>query len=179
MNHTKRSNKTNHTHDTSAVEMPPVPLAEDLHDLFAQLVPQDIEQFYQTYQFWSLQQRIEILQIQVEALQQQIEQNAELMQQVRPSAISLAALARLQASGVEDIALLEKMLERGEMWLDQTIQLLDQCERLDLIHGNYTEWCEHALEGAYNWLHSIREANMASKLAPAEKTTTAEELSAE
>src|SRR5579885_1848959 len=130
----------------------------ELARLFMLLSPQDIEQFYQSYQRWILEQRIEIQQSQIAALQQKIDQNAALMEQVRPSAIALSTLAQLQASGVADIELLDQMLERGEAWLDRTMQQLAYCERMDLIGESYTEWCRHALEGAYDWIDSIQEA---------------------
>lgn len=79
------------------------------------------------------------------------------MEQVRPSPIALASLAQLQASGVNDSDLLDKMLERGEDWLDHTLQLLRHCEELDVIGGNYTQWCENALEDAYDWIESVNE----------------------
>ena len=125
--------------------------------IFAQLNPQDVEQFYASYQLWTLQQRITEVQAQIATLAQQLADNAEQMQQVHPSAIALAALARLQSNGVNDIDLLDRMLERGEGWLDRTMQRLDYCEKFDFIRGNYTEWCEHALEGAYDWIDSVEE----------------------
>src|SRR5947199_7949192 len=81
------------------------------------------------------------------------------MEQVSPGAFALATLARLQASGVNDVGLLDSMLERGEAWLDHTMQLLEQCERLKVFDGDYTHWCELALEGAYDWISSMLEAN--------------------
>src|SRR5437870_12180870 len=81
------------------------------------------------------------------------------MEQVAPGAIPLATLVRLQGSGVNDINLLDSMLERGEAWLDSTMQLLEKCEELKLIDGDYTQWCELALEGAYDWIASMLEAN--------------------
>lgn len=133
-------------------------LPAELVRLFMQIAPQDVEQFYQSYHRWLLEQKIEIQQSQIAALQQKIAQNAALMDQVRPSALALSALAQLQASGVEDIELLDQMLERGEAWLDRTMQQLAYCERMDLIGESYTEWCRHALEGAYNWIDSLQEA---------------------
>src|SRR5690242_8573597 len=96
-----------------------------LTHLFMQLSPQDVEQFHQSYQHWMLEQHIEIQQSQIAVLEQKIAQNAALMEQVRPSAIALSTLAQLQASGVEDIELLDQMLERGETWLDRTMQQLE------------------------------------------------------
>jgi hypothetical protein len=72
--------------------------------------------------------------------------------------MALATLVRLQASGVSDIDLLDSMLERGEAWLDHTLQLLEECERLNVIGGDYTRWCQLALEGAYDWITSMLEA---------------------
>src|SRR5262249_1206841 len=45
-------------------------------------------------------------------------------------------------------------------WLDLIMQRLDYCEQLDFIQGNYTQWCEHALEGAYDWIDSMRDAEV-------------------
>ncbi|MBV9258240.1 MAG: hypothetical protein JO215_09495 [Ktedonobacteraceae bacterium] len=123
--------------------------------VFQRIDAQDVEQFYKSYHFWSLQQRLKTLQAEIGAVQQAIADNDKLMQQVRPSAIALASLAQLQASGVNDLDLLDRMLERGETWLDHTMQLLEHCEELDVIRGDYTQWCEHALEGAYNWIASM------------------------
>ncbi len=142
----------------SGVERIQPPFPEHVSTIFAQLAVSDVEQFYKSYHLWSLQQRIGILQIETEALQQAIVENDRLLQQVRPSAIALASLAQFQASGVNDINLLDRMLERGEDWLDHTIQLLRHCEELDVIGGNYTQWCENALEGAYDWIESMNES---------------------
>lgn len=135
---------TSHTHD-------------EANAIFAQLNPQDVEQFYASYQLWMLQQRISEVQAQIATIAQQLADNAEQMQQVHPSAIALATLARLQSNGVNDIDLLDRLLERGEGWLDHTMQRLAYCEKFDFIRGNYTEWCEHALEGAYDWIDSVEE----------------------
>lgn len=128
---------------------------ETIDQLFSQLKAEDIEQFYMAYQLWSQRKQVEQLQLQMLSLQQKIAENAAQMAQFQPSAIALASLAQLQACGVEDTDLLDRMLERGEEWLDHSIQLLERCEQLDLIGGNYTQWCTHALEGAYDWLDSI------------------------
>jgi hypothetical protein len=138
----------------STQQTPPFP--EHVSAIFERLDASDVEHFYKSYQLWTLQRRIEILQIETELLQQAIADNDELQQQVRPSAIVLASLAQFQASGVDDINLLDRMLERGEDWLDHTIQLLRHCEDLDVIGSNYTQWCEHALEGAYDWIESMK-----------------------
>lgn len=134
-------------------------LPEELQSLYAKLNQQDVEQFYAGYQLWRIQQQITALQSQIAALQQQIAENTERMQKVHPSALALAVLARLSASGVTDIDLLDRMLERGEEWLDRTLQHLDYCEQIDLIGGNYVEWCELALEGAYDWIESMQDAS--------------------
>ena len=145
-------------HDANANTLEQHQLPAELAHLFKLLSPQDIEQFYQSYQLWMLEQKIEIQQSLIAALQQKIAQNAALLEQVRPSAIALSTLAQLQASGVADIELLDQLLERGEAWLDRTMQQLAYCERMDLIGESYTEWCRHALEGAYDWIDSIQEA---------------------
>ncbi len=126
--------------------------------LFSQLEPQQIEEFYQHYQHWQNQQRAAALQEQIDVVEQHIVNNTILMRNAQPSPIALATLTSLQSYGVEDVDLLDSMLERGEGWLDHTMQLLERCEQLDLIHNNYTEWCQLALEGAYDWLDSVNES---------------------
>lgn len=128
----------------------------ELNSLFAQLNPFDVEQFYTAYQLWSVRQRIQTLQALMDAIQRDIAENTEYLEQVHPSALALATLARLQAHGVSDIAVLDRMLERGEEWLDRTMQRLEYCETIDVISGDYTKWCEHALEGAYDWIDSMQ-----------------------
>jgi hypothetical protein len=123
--------------------------------VFQRLQPREVEQFYKSYHFWLLQRRIETFYTEARAVQQAILDNTTLMQQIPLSAIALASLAQLQASGVSDLDLLDRMLERGETWLDHTMQLLEHCEKLDVIQGDYTQWCEHALEGAYDWIASM------------------------
>lgn len=130
---------------------------QQLHSLFSQLEAQQVEMFYKHYQQWRLTQQVAVLQDQLATIEQHIVDNDVLMQLTQPSPIALATLTRLQSYGVDDIDLLDNMLERGDTWLDHTLQLLEQCERLDFIHDNYTEWCLHALEGAYDWLDSIHE----------------------
>lgn len=136
-------------------EQSPQLSSDELHSLFAQLNPLDVEQFYTAYQLWNVRQRIQTLQALTDAIQRDIAENTECLEQVHPSAIALASLARLQANGVSDIALLDRMLDRGEEWLDRAIQHLEYCEKLDLISDGYTKWCEHALEGAYDWIDSM------------------------
>ena len=136
---------------------PPTTYVERLDALFSQLDAQQVETFYKSYQHWQLEQQDAVLQEQLATLEQQIVDNHVLMQLTQPSPIALATLTRLQSYGVDNVDLLDSMLERGDTWLDHTLQLLEQCERLDVIHGNYTEWCQHALEGAYEWLDSMPE----------------------
>src|SRR6266568_566111 len=141
------------TRETSEIELP-----DEMSDIFALLDPGHVEQFYNHYQIWLKQRRLALVQLQTAALQEAIIDNAELMQQARPSAIALAALSQLQACGVDDIDLLDRMLERGDTWLDQTMELLGQCERMGFIHDGYTLWCANALDGAFDWLISMNEA---------------------
>src|SRR5881227_3111520 len=141
----------------------------EINFIFARLDPQDVERFYQSYQLWTLQQQIAGLQTQITTLQQQIAENNERMQRSHPSAIALATLARLQSYGVTDVDLLDHMLARGEAWLDQTMQRLAYCEQFDFIRNNYTEWCQHALDGAYDWIDSMQNSTSSS----AEESTLA------
>lgn len=148
---------------------------ESLKAIFARLAPQQVEQFAHSYQLWSLRQRIAQVQSDLASTEQQIEDNASLIDTVQPSPIALAILARLQASGVQDLRLLDRMLDRGDIWLDHTAQLLERCEKLDLIRGDYTRWCENALEGAYDWLASMsdEQATQEARESEALATTTA------
>ena len=95
----------------------------------------------------------------MQELEQQIVENEALLKAVSPSVIALAALSQFRASGVDDIDLLDSMLERGDEWLDHTLQLFERCERMDMLQGNATQWCTHALEGAYDWIESMGDIN--------------------
>lgn len=150
------------------------PVSPDRNALFEQLNPRDIEQFYQGYRLWTVQRRINQLHAQIAELQQQRSQNIERMQRAQPSPIALSVLAQLQAHGVEDVELLDHMLERGEEWLDHMMDLLVRCERLDMIQGDYTRWCEHVLEEAYDWLASMTNAQVNSKATAPDETATEE-----
>jgi len=133
---------------------------DGLSQIYSRLNQLDVEQFYSGYQWWITHRRINALQEEIDTLRLQIDENAEYMQHVRPPAVALATLARLQANGVDDLDLLDSMLEQGEEWLDLIMQRLDYCEQLNFLHDNYTQWCEHALEGAYDWIDSIRDAGV-------------------
>ncbi|HEY6539813.1 MAG TPA: hypothetical protein VIZ18_02705 [Ktedonobacteraceae bacterium] len=141
-----------------------------LDAVFVQLNPQAVEEFYAAYQEWSLQQRMAELRQRIEMVHTQQAENEQRLREAQPSAIALAALARLQSNGVSDIALLDAMLERGESWLDQTMQRLDYFEQFDdFISDDYTKWCQGALEGAFDWIDSLREDREQS--APAQTET--------
>lgn len=130
-----------------------------LDAVFAQLNPQAVEEFYAAYHQWSLRQRIAGLRQRIDAVREQQADNQQRLRETRPTTIALAALARLQSNGVSDIALLDAMLERGESWLDQTMQRLDYFEQFDdFISDDYTKWCQGALEGAFDWIDSLRES---------------------
>ncbi|MEO8970418.1 MAG: hypothetical protein ABI406_02325 [Ktedonobacteraceae bacterium] len=148
--------------------------SDELNSLFAQLNPLDVEQFYTAYQLWNTQQRMQTLQALIDAIQRDIVENTEHLEQVHPSPLALATLACLQSNGVSDVAILDHMLERGEEWLDRTMQRLEYCEKLDVISGDYTKWCEHALEGAYDWIDSMlrQEAVDTSSIKPTFSETT-------
>ena len=129
-----------------------------LDAVFAQLDPQAVEEFYTAYQQWSLHQRKNELRQRIEMVRAQQAENEQRLREAQPSAIAFAALARLQSNGVSDTALLDAMLERGESWLDKTMQRLDYFEQFDdFISDDYTKWCQGALEGAFDWIDSLRE----------------------
>jgi hypothetical protein len=131
----------------------------DLNTIFTRFSPQDIEEFYQLYQLWSLQKKRAEIVAQMHELEQQIVENEALLKAISPSAIALAALSQFRASGVDDIDLLDVMLERGDEWLDHTLQLFERCEQMDMLQENATQWCTHALEGAYDWIESMGDIN--------------------
>jgi hypothetical protein len=149
----------------------PQHIADNIGAIFAQLNQQEVEEFYFGYQYWNLQRQIEFLQMRLADFRKQILENAERMQEVQPTAIELAILARLQSTGVSDIDLLDRMLERGELWLDRTMQRLDYLEQLDdFISDDYTQWCQHALEGAYDWIDTVLDGTVTSQ--PSTVTTS-------
>jgi hypothetical protein len=148
--------------------------------IFAQLNQKDVEEFYVGYQYWNLQHQIESLQIRLNDVRKQIIENTECMQEVQPTAIELATLARLQSNGVSDVDLLDRMLARGESWLDRTMQRLDYFEQLDdFISDDYTQWCQHALEGAYDWIDSVLDGNATSQPKTATTLATTEDVEEE
>ncbi|HLH60273.1 MAG TPA: hypothetical protein VKV20_01210 [Ktedonobacteraceae bacterium] len=129
---------------------------KELDEIYARLRREDVEEFYASYSQWAQRHQALELRKAIAEKQRQIEVNATLLQQARPSVVALAALARLQANGVSDDDLLDRMLERGEAWLDVTMQRLDYCEQLEnFMSDDYEHWCRHALEGAYDWLDSL------------------------
>ena len=158
----------------------PQHIAGNIGAIFAQLKQQDVEEFYIGYQYWNLQHQIEALQIRLDDLRKQIIVNTERMQEVQPTAIELATLARLQSNGVNDVDLLDRMLERGESWLDSTMQRLDYFEQLDdFISDDYTQWCQHALEGAYDWIDSVLDGNATSPPSTATTSATIQDMKEE
>jgi hypothetical protein len=149
-------------------------------DIFGQLNQQDVEEFYIYYQYWNLQRQIENIQHRLIDVRRQMIENNERRQEVQPTAIELATLARLQSNGVRDIDLLDRMLERGEAWLDRTMQRLDYLEQLDdLISDDYTQWCQHALEGAYDWIDSVLDGNATTQPSTATPGATPEDVNGE
>jgi hypothetical protein len=149
----------------------PQHIAANIGAIFSQLNQQEVEEFYIGYQYWSLQRKIENLQIRLGDFRKQIIENTERIQEVQPTAIELATLARLQSNGVSDVDLLDRMLERGESWLDRTMQRLDYLEHLDdFISDDYTQWCQNALEGAYDWIDTVLDGNVTSQ--PSTETTS-------
>jgi hypothetical protein len=156
MNNVSDTSDTSSMNETTSPAQTPILDLSSFNQVFSRLALQDIEQFQLLYQHWALQQQINDVQQEIAAVQRELADTVEQIERVHPSAIALATLARLQASGVEDIDLLDRMLERGEEWLDRTIQHLEYCEQLDVIRGDYEEWCRHALEDAFAWLDSMQ-----------------------
>jgi hypothetical protein len=141
---------SNNAHDDKAA------LEERFAEVFSHLREQDIEQFYAHYQLWVLRRRLPLLEKQLDALREHLAENQRAIESLRPSALALAVLVRLQSNGVNDTDVLDLMLDRGEDWLDRMMQRLDYCEQVeDFIQGDYTQWCVRSLEGAYDWIDSL------------------------
>src|SRR6266480_7300448 len=158
----------------------PQHIASSIGALFVQLNRHDVEEFYIGYQYWNLQHQIGDRQIRLDDFRKQISANTERMQEVQPTAVELATLARLQSNGVNDVDLLDHMLERGESWLDRTMQRLDYFEQLDdFISDDYTQWCLHALEGAYDWIDSVLDGNATSPPSTASTSATTQDMKEE
>ena len=158
----------------------PQDISENIGAIFAQLNQQEVEEFYIGYQYWNLQRQIETIQIRLGDFRKQLHENTERIQEVQPTAIELATLARLQSNGVSDVDLLDRMLERGESWLDRTMQRLDYFEQLDdFISDDYTQWCHHALDGAYDWIDSVLDGNPTSPSSAATTLLTTEDVKEE
>ncbi|HXR66955.1 MAG TPA: hypothetical protein VN729_13565 [Ktedonobacteraceae bacterium] len=165
---------SNNAHDKAAQE-------EHFADIFARLRDQDIEQFYAHYQLWVLRRRLPLIENQLEILREHLAENQQATESLRPSALALAVLVRLQSNGVNDTDLLDLMLDRGEDWLDRMMQRLDYCEQVeDFIQGDYTQWCIKSLEGAYDWidslLGSIKENTGRRENSASDNATTEEQL---
>ena len=140
---------SNNARDKAALE-------EHFADIFARLREQDIEQFYAHYQLWVLRRRVPLIEIQLDSLREHLAEHQQISEKLRPSALALAVLVRLQSNGVSDTDVLDLMLDRGEGWLDRMMQRLDYCEQVeDFIQGDYTQWCIKSLEGAYDWIDSL------------------------
>ncbi|HLI69199.1 MAG TPA: hypothetical protein VKV19_05520 [Ktedonobacteraceae bacterium] len=155
------------------------PLQEQFADVFSHLREQDIEQFYAQYQLWSLRRRIPLLEGQISTLREHLAENQQLIKSLQPSALAMAVLARLQSNGVSDVDVLDRMLERGESWLDKMMQRLDYCEQVeDFIQGDYTQWCINSLDGAYDWLDPVlnpaKEEETPAQISEIESETTEE-----
>lgn len=151
---------------------------DQLQTIFTSLQPEEVEQFYAAYRQWHLQQRIVELRQRLAVLSEHIGENELRIQQYRPSPIALASIARLQANGVSDIDLLDQMLERGEAWLDTTMQHLDYFEQFEnFLSDDYTQWCRRALEDAFEWMDSLLTAGAAPSTAsaPADGETASSE----
>lgn len=132
-----------------------------LHSVFAALHPEEVELFYVVYRQWLLQEHIVDVRQRLAALQEQLGANERRIQHYRPTPIALASLVRLQANGVNDIELLDQMLERGEDWLDATMQRLDYCEQFEnFLSDDYTQWCRRTLDGAFDWIDTLRMASI-------------------
>jgi hypothetical protein len=155
-------------------------LKERFAEVFTQLHEQDIEQFYAHYQFWILRHRLPVLEERIATLHRQLAENQHLIDVLQPPTIALTVLARLRSLGVNEVDLLDRLLDRGEDWLDLMMQRLDYCEQVeDFIQGDYAQWCINSLDGAYDWIDSLRGSlEEETKVSATEPSSYAEDIQA-
>jgi hypothetical protein len=121
-----------------------------------------MQQVSESYMSWYVERVTSELDRTTAGLRSELRENDAKEAGFRPSPNELAAIERLQRSGVTGMDLLDRMVEQGEDWLMLTMRRLDHFERTGLAPKDYSTWCEHALGGAYDWIDHERLATSGS-----------------
>ncbi|HEX5155609.1 MAG TPA: hypothetical protein VFW17_00210 [Ktedonobacterales bacterium] len=134
--------------------------------IYEQIPLQAMQQVSESYMSWYVERVTSELDRTTAGLRSELRENDAKEAGFRPSPNELAAIERLQRSGVTGMDLLDRMVEQGEDWLMLTMRRLDHFERTGLAPKDYSTWCEHALGGAYDWIDHERLATSGSAPAP-------------
>jgi hypothetical protein len=134
--------------------------------IYEQIPLQAMQQVSESYLSWYVERVTSELDKTTAGLRAELRDNDAKEASFRPSPNELAAIERLQRSGVTGMDLLDRMVEQGEDWLMLTMRRLDHFERTGLAPKDYSTWCEHALGGAYDWIDHERLATSGSAPAP-------------
>src|SRR5512146_3267034 len=124
--------------------------------IYEQIPLQAMQQVAESYMSWYVERVTSELDKTTAGLRAELRDNDAKEASYRPSPNELAAIERLQRSGVTGMDLLDRMVEQGEDWLMLTMRRLDHFERTGLAPKDYSTWCEHALGGAYDWIDHER-----------------------
>lgn len=124
--------------------------------IYEQIPLQAMQQVADSYLSWYVERVTSELDKTTAGLRAELRDNDAKEASYRPSPNELAAIERLQRSGVTGMDLLDRMVEQGEDWLMLTMRRLDHFERTGLAPKDYSTWCEHALGGAYDWIDHER-----------------------
>ncbi len=124
--------------------------------IYEQIPLQAMQQVSESYMSWYVERVTSELDKTTAGLRSELRENDAKEASFRPSPNELAAIERLQRSGVTGMDLLDRMVEQGEDWLMLTMRRLDHFERTGLAPKDYSTWCEHALGGAYDWIDHER-----------------------
>ncbi|MGE5335631.1 MAG: hypothetical protein ACM3N4_13095, partial [Nitrososphaerota archaeon] len=133
--------------------------------IYEQIPLQAMQQVAESYMSWYVERVTSELDKTTAGLRAELRDNDAKEASYRPSPNELAAIERLQRSGVTGMDLLDRMVEQGEDWLMLTMRRLDHFERTGLAPKDYSTWCEHALGGAYDWIDHERLASSGSTAA--------------
>lgn len=124
--------------------------------LYEKIPLEAMQRVSDSYMAWYVTRVTQSLDETMSGLRSELRDNDAKEASYRPSPAELAAIERLQRSGVTGVDLLDRMVEQGEDWLVLTMRRLDHFERTGLAPKDYSTWCEHALSGAYDWIDHER-----------------------
>jgi hypothetical protein len=134
--------------------------------IYEQIPLQAMQQVSESYMSWYVERVTSELDKTTAGLRAELRDNDAKEASYRPSPNELAAIERMQRSGVTGMDLLDRMVEQGEDWLMLTMRRLDHFERTGLAPKDYSTWCEHALGGAYDWIDHERLATSGAPSTP-------------